>query len=72
MDKIVVFPIIITPVPYERKYPYLVEIPALDGMTEGATLLMPSKWHAITLELIHFPLSCHLLKRPYLQLKLIH
>lgn len=23
----------------------LVEIPALDGMTEGATLLMPSKWH---------------------------
>ncbi|KRL86175.1 hypothetical protein [Ligilactobacillus apodemi] len=35
MDKIVVFPIIITPVPHERKYPYLVEIPALDGMTEG-------------------------------------
>lgn len=38
MDKIVVFPIIITPVPHERKYPYLVEIPALDGMTEGCDI----------------------------------
>lgn len=33
MDQIVVFPIIITPVANERKYPYLVEIPALDGLT---------------------------------------
>ncbi|QCQ04876.1 type II toxin-antitoxin system HicB family antitoxin [Ligilactobacillus animalis] len=35
MDQIVVFPIIITPVANERKYPYLVEIPALDGLTQG-------------------------------------
>ena len=38
MDKIAIYPIIITKNSDEGEYPYYVEIPDLDGETEGKTL----------------------------------
>ena len=38
-DKIVAFPIVITKNAAEDDYPYFVEIPDLDGMTEGKSIL---------------------------------
>lgn len=38
MDKIKVFPIIITKSKDEGRYPYFVKIPDIDGMTEGKSI----------------------------------
>lgn len=38
MDKIKVFPIIITKNEDDTDYPYFVEIPDIDGMTEGESI----------------------------------
>lgn len=38
MDEIKVYPIIITKDQTQNEYPYLVEIPDLDGLTEGKTV----------------------------------
>lgn len=44
MDDIKVFPIIISKNNESSDYPYFVEIPDIDGMTEGQALLTRWKW----------------------------